>query len=447
MTSQIARLPSTRLLERLIQSPDLVRGVQALSPVHFAALIRRIGVADAGELVALATSEQLTQAFDEDLFRADEPGERERLDVERFATWLEVLLEAGDRNAARRLRELSEDFVLHALLASIVVLDDESLRERMDFADDQAELTDKVLESSLSEQLDGYLLLGRGEPGWDAWLSVILAWDRDDRHFLERVLDRAAAACTHYLEDLDELCEALTAAESLAEDVEAAREERRAAQGYVEARAAAAFLLLAGRPLTTPLSEVSRDANTKAYFRGLPESLRTQPFGAGQVLPADDASALKGSGLELLVDVEPQSGAPDARAVVASDRDHVPLEAALEALAQVEPERFSQRMEELAYLANVLVAGASSGAGRLSPMEAASAALASVALGALLESSLRPGAKPLHQDLLPPLRSFPADLLFRRAAAALVASGVCPPERPFLGSRAEVGQAWRRIAG
>ena len=110
MKTDLARLPSARLLERLIQSPDLVERVQRLPPEDFSALIRRVGVEDAGELIALGTTEQLTRAFDEDLFTAEGEGERERFDAQRFATWLEVLLEAGDGAAASRLTELSEDF-------------------------------------------------------------------------------------------------------------------------------------------------------------------------------------------------------------------------------------------------------------------------------------------------------------------------------------------------
>lgn len=56
------------LLTRLIEMPDLAATIQALPAERFAALVRELGVEDAGELVALATTEQLVQAFDEDPF-------------------------------------------------------------------------------------------------------------------------------------------------------------------------------------------------------------------------------------------------------------------------------------------------------------------------------------------------------------------------------------------
>ena len=54
------RRPSpTTLLARFIAAPDLVQQVRSLPNPAFAAIIRRLGVEDSGELVALATTEQL----------------------------------------------------------------------------------------------------------------------------------------------------------------------------------------------------------------------------------------------------------------------------------------------------------------------------------------------------------------------------------------------------
>ncbi|MEZ4372734.1 MAG: DUF6178 family protein [Polyangiaceae bacterium] len=450
MTLGITRLASTRLLERLIATPDLVRGLQALAPQDFSALIRRIGVEDAGELIAAATVEQLTQAFDEDLFTSDEPGARERFDTARFATWLEVLLEAGDTAAAERLSALSEDFFLHALLQVMVVLDDDALRERMDVGDEAAEQADKALESALSEQLDGYLLLGRGEPGWDAWLSVILALDREDRGFLERILDRAVAACGEYLDDLDELCEALSRAESLAEDVEAEREERRSAQGYVEPRAAAAFLKLAAQPHAGPLEDLARDANTRAYFRDLarvPSGSVERPamghrHGARAELPRGNEQGR--APLEVLLEgvrASESSGVPEVPQHSLADL----LQGALHELHHAEPVRAAGFMEELAYLANVLLAGARSEGGTMAPAEAANAALSSVLLGALLESGCELPDVLGAGKLAATLGKFHADILFRRASAELARLGPERAGQPFLAEMDQVPDALRKL--
>src|SRR5690606_30533705 len=161
------------LLNTLIELPDLASTVQALPAPTFAALVRKVGIEDAGELVALATTEQLVQAFDEDLFVSARPGERESLDVERFVVWLEVLLETGDEVAADRVAELDEDFVAHALGGVLLVLDEEALRERLtDGDEDEAWRVDKSLESALTEDLDGYLLIAKQHDGWDAVLAL-----------------------------------------------------------------------------------------------------------------------------------------------------------------------------------------------------------------------------------------------------------------------------------
>lgn len=105
MMSLTPRLPSTALLARLIEDPDLPARIRELSSERFTALVHEVGVADAGELVALATTEQLVAAFDEDLFVNTRPGEREVFDRQRFVTWLEVLLgRPPHRRAVRGLR-------------------------------------------------------------------------------------------------------------------------------------------------------------------------------------------------------------------------------------------------------------------------------------------------------------------------------------------------------
>lgn len=57
-------------------------------------MIQRCGLEDCGELLALATTEQLSAVFDLDLWRTDRHGE-ELFDASRFCSWLEVLADLG----------------------------------------------------------------------------------------------------------------------------------------------------------------------------------------------------------------------------------------------------------------------------------------------------------------------------------------------------------------
>lgn len=390
------RRPSPSLLARLVEAPDLLATVRAMPAPAFTAAIREIGVEDAGPLVAAASPAQLVAAFDEDLFRNERPGEREAFDPDRFVAWLEVMLEAGEVAAAARLAELSEDFVLRGLGALVRVLDQDALRDRMLAVhedEDAADAVEKALESSLLQEIDGYLLVSREGKGWDAALAVILALDRDHRALRERLLERAARQSSRLLDDFDALAEVLSDAESLAEDVEAEREERRSALGFVEPRAAAAFLTLARRGD----APAERDALTKAYFRALPPAPYVAPEPAAVAAP-----------LPLLGAGAGEAARPE------------PVLAALRQLHAESPAVFHERMEELTYLANVLVAGASgAGGARLGAAEAAQAALATVALGAELAAD---GDRTVG-TLRAAIERESADRLFRRASAALAAGG------------------------
>lgn len=433
----------SQLLARLIETPDLARTVRALPASTFSSLVRHVGVADAGELVALATTEQLVQAFDEDLFTNAAPGERETFDGGRFAVWLEVLLEAGEEAAANRVAELSEDFVAHALSSLVLVLDEEALRLRMDEYGDDALRADKAIESALCEEIDGYLLFARSHEGWDAALALILALDRDHRALLERLLSRCAALDSELTEDLDELTTVLSEGATLAGDVEAEREERRARQGYVEPRAARGFLLLAREPLSKKLADEPRDPITRAFFR---EFDGARSVAASDRAPAPAVSPSLPPAWVDLLGAPPDAPALPASSTVASvpgdGGARLPFIAAMELLRGEEPARFAERMAELGYLANVLLAGAAAesalGKRRLRPAEAAEAALATVMLGAELELLQRRGGQRIAtpEELSALLRAHGAELLFRRAGSALTQHQ--PTHRGFLLSRDEL---------
>jgi len=87
MTSFVRTQPAspTRLLMRILDQPELVAAVRELPAPVLGRLIDRVGLEDAGELVALASSEQLQGVFDQDLWRAAAPGEDEQFRPERFA--------------------------------------------------------------------------------------------------------------------------------------------------------------------------------------------------------------------------------------------------------------------------------------------------------------------------------------------------------------------------
>lgn len=413
------------LLDSLIELPDLAGTLQALPAQTFAALVRRIGVEDAGALVALATTEQLVQAFDEDLFVAGRAGERESLDVERFVVWLEVLLEAGEEAAADRIAELDEDFVAHALDGVLLVLDEDALRQRLDeVEEDDAQQIDKGLESALTEDLDGYVLIAKQHDGWDSVLALVLALDRNHRALLTRLLDRLARVGSGYLDDLQELSTVLSEGESLAEDAEAAREERRSRQGHVEARAARAFLSLARKAPGGEAGPIERDPLTRAYLRDLGQGGPSTMAGPGA------HAAISALPPSVLRELE-EAGASGGRLELGTSTTPVTtmdvFTEALRDLGRNAPDLFGERMGELAYLANVVIAGHERDGARLRAKEAAEAVIATVCYGAVLEVRGRQPERTTavtRTDLAQVLRVRGADLLFREASATLAAGGV-----------------------
>jgi hypothetical protein len=61
---QFSRPSAGMLLARIFEQPGLVAAVQALPPAVLSKLIAHVDLEDAGEIVALATTEQLERVFE-----------------------------------------------------------------------------------------------------------------------------------------------------------------------------------------------------------------------------------------------------------------------------------------------------------------------------------------------------------------------------------------------
>jgi hypothetical protein len=285
----------------------------------------------------------------------------------------------------------------------------------------------KSLESALTEDVDGYMLVAKQHDGWDAVLALVLALDRNHRALLVRLLDRLARVGSTYLEDLEELSTVLSEGESLAEDAEAAREDRRSKQGYVEARSARAFLSLARKP---PNDErpPDRDPLTRAYFR---EVERDRPPATPHLAEYAASSGLPAAVVQELDEIGSGGSRLGLRGGASAQKTTVDVfTEALRELSRDEPSLFGERMDEFAYLANVLVAGHNRDGSRLRPKEAADAVIATVCYGALLEvralrSKSQRRAPPSSPEFAEILRARCADVLFRVASGAL-AAGAAP---------------------
>jgi hypothetical protein len=370
--------PPRQLLARILEEPHLVSAVQRLEPRVLGKLIEHVGLEDSGELVSLATTDQLRQVFDEDLWRSDRPGKDETFDDARFALWLEIMLEAGDDLAARKLAELDEDLLTLALCKRILVIDIDALAVIMSESErsSEADLTDKALESCLYHELEEYRLIARDEERWDSILSALLALDKEHHELMRRLLDRCCAISTEHIEDNGGLYHVLTSGEMLESDLGAEREDRREREGFVAPSSAASFLSLARVTARRELvGSTAADPVSRAHLR------RVQPRRPAVQQPERDEP--EAAGLVRLLreaDVLPEPHALALLEAPAASRARL-MQQAIARLREQDPVLYAERLRELAYLANVLLAGCGLEGRRFRAVEAAEAVVATCSLG------------------------------------------------------------------
>lgn len=309
-------------------------------------LVRHFGLEECGEVIALATTQQLTQIFDDDLWSSNKPGTEDQFDADRFGLWLEVLAEVGDSVAAQKLVAMDFDFVTAALSRQFLVLDQEvwmMLRapDETDFGDYdplREALAEQALEDSESCEFGGYIVIAKRSESWDALLSLLTSLDHEHHAFFGKLMKRCCQISTEYIVDNGGLCEVLSADEQIMADIAGAREERREQQGYVTPSQAAAFLKLA---------RTRHDGDT-SLGAGVPNDPRRPLLSAELSIGGDRLSRI--------------------RTQLRFVQDH-------------ENTTYEQRSGELAYLANVLIAGCSFQSRRFRAVEAADAVLAICNLG------------------------------------------------------------------
>jgi hypothetical protein len=370
---------SRDLLRRVLDEPSLVAAVRSLEPRALRAWVERVGLEDASDLVALASDEQLLDLFDASLWKSERAGDDERFDPARFSTWLEVLLETGEESAARRFVEMPEELLALALHSQLLVLDSDELFSDLARSGGRiAQEVESALESSLTLELDRYLLVSRRSDGWDALVSILTVLDRDQNPLLQGLLERCCAASTDYVDDEGGLLAVLSSAQTLEADAAADRDDRRARQGYVAPADARAFLALAREASADELlAETRPDPLTRAYFRERDTSPALREAEAARPAAAPDDS-----GERLLAALREAEILPSAQPLLAPPEQKLdPFRAGLARLADRDPDAHAQRMDELAYLANVLIAGASREQRAYRPVEAVEAVIETCSAG------------------------------------------------------------------
>jgi hypothetical protein len=355
------------VLARILDTPHLEQVVPRLQPDLLHRVIQSCGLEACGELVALATPEQLNRIFDLDLWRPPQPGMDEQFDGERFGVWLEVLAELGDSIAAQKVAEMNADLVIAGLAKHARVFDAAMVTPYR--TTDGVEMTaNREPEHGFTCEVGGYRLVAKVTDSWDAIVAILISLDAEHPHYFRQVM-RGCRELSNVGFERDGLHDLLDAAHQKAFDLALDREGRRDDQGYVAPADARAFLRMA------------REGRSPQVEPRIPQMPDTSPE-----LPAEDSEATAA-----LVDVLLEAGiiAPPPRALLAGSQDETGgdrgalqrIQAQMQIVFDRDHAAYSRRNDELTYLANTLMSGCAFQGRPFTPQEAWDAAVAVCNLG------------------------------------------------------------------
>jgi hypothetical protein len=392
-------LPKQFELARLLDAPALARVVPQLPPETLHKIIRHHGLDATVELMVLATPAQLTSLADLDLWRAATPGHDGQFDVDRFAEWIEALVEAGDSVAAKTIASLDANIAIAGLSRYIRVLDPgifEPIAQSDDEAIDRHEALREgdVIDAGddgdrLECEVGGYIIRARRTDAWDAIVSLLVALDVEQTETFHRLI-RGCREISNSNPEIGGLHDLLLEHEQHLHDVAADRERRRSQQGYATPADARAFLKIARDPARPKIDADGKPAMNPivaAYFWATEEEAveLTTSADAHQASASNDDSQPLAGVVELLTDAGLMPEAP--RALLGSSAAD-PKAAKLARLRQLMDYAshagdavFFTRHRELAFLANILLAGCSVQSRPFTPQEAADAAASICNLG------------------------------------------------------------------
>jgi hypothetical protein len=369
--------PQRPLLDRILDTPHLAQVVPRLQPEVLHRIIQNCGLEECGELVALTTADQLARIFDLDLWSTERPGLDEQFDADRFGVWLEVLMESGATVAAQKLSEIDAHLVITALAEHVRVFD-------------RAAVSPELAREGC--EIGGYRIVARRTGSWDAIVAVLLLLDVQHPAYFHRVM-RGCRSLSNAGREIDGLDDLLNDKDQVLFDLAVDREQRREKQGYVTAAQARAFLQMArqlelGRDATPPVSAIAR-----AYFRSIEWASPTDATANSEAHPLPETPGSPPAppdGTEAITEfvavlIEAGVLTPQPRALLDAPEADAPRVARIHSHLQFahdyDSAAYSMRTEELAYLANTLVAGCSIQGRPFTVREAADATAAVCNLG------------------------------------------------------------------
>jgi hypothetical protein len=333
-------------IARPLDTAQLARVVSRLAPETLHQLIRQRGLDVCADIIAAATPAQLASVLDLDLWRSARPGQDEGLDTDRFCEWVELLVDAGGTVAVQTVAAMDTHLVVAGLSRHVRVFDPAAMATTVD--GEPLDL-DTHAHQGPEREVGGYLVRGMTFEGWDAIVALLTSLDADDNDRFHAVM-RECRRLSNSAPEVDGLDDLLVAPDQLLHDLAIDREHRRSQQGYSTPADARAFLLVARRRRRPPMVE------------------------------APDAAR------DTLVNPQPSHVAR--------------IRALLENVREKDAALFLSRGQELAFLANTLVAGCSIQSRAFTPQEASDAAIGICNLGLEHWPATLPDAYLIDHDLV-----------------------------------------------
>ena len=383
-------------LARLLDLPFLARVVPHLPPETLQQLIRHQGLDACADLVALATPAQLTSLLDLDLWHHAQRRGDEEFDVERFGEWIEALIDAGDSLAARTIAALDHNLIVAGLSRYVRVFDPgifEPTAQSDDEATDRHEamregdvigVDDPVQGDALTCEIGGYIVRARRGDAWDAMVALLHALATEHADYFHAVA-QGCRRLSNSRPEVDGLADLLMEPEQHLHEVAVEREQRRSEQGYTTPADARAFLEMARHRRSSPAPATQRlqpshNPIAAAYFRAIAQ----QPAAISPRIDEDVSSSIVA-----VTKVLSEAGVlvTTPRALLESEGAHpetlrlMRLRQLMAHVRDMDAALYSRRSHELAFLANVLIAGCSVQSRSFTPREASDAAASICNLG------------------------------------------------------------------
>jgi hypothetical protein len=329
----------------------------------------------------------LSHLFDLDLWRPARPGLDEHFDAARFGLWIEVLAEAGADVAAAKLAEMPLRQIVAGLAHHVRVFDVSAVSSyettdgtRIDYS--------RPVRDLVGCEIGGYHVAATREDAWDAIVAVLAALDM---HHPDRFVElmRAVRSRSHSRREADGFHALLGNREQMMFDAADERERRRRQRGFASPADARAFLQMSrtASPETLAPNPIARDYARSIEFAADQDT-------ASEVTPEEEievAAMLAEAGVAPL-------HAPRALLESGKGEPVTRIQRYMRVVFERDPVAYGERNFELAYLANILIAGCSIQARPFTAKEAADASVAICNLG--LEQLPDLPDYPIAQDLI-----------------------------------------------